>query len=477
MNPIPMTRHNWERFLNMKKLPHIWRVGFGLAIASQALGCAPNLRVTKTDHQNNASSNSATSELPKVAIVKPVRKTLTQKTEQPGRIDAFNTTPIHAKVSGYVAKLLVDIGDRVQGPRYDAEGNVTEPGQLLVRLSAPELDEELKQKQASVQQVEAEIAQAKAAVEVAKVAYQSTQATIDQAKAHLVQRAASLDKFQSELVRMESLVASQTVSSKIVDETRSEAKSAEASKLEAEAELRLSQSHQQEAQIAVVKAQADLDAIISKRNVAQADWERTQSMHRYLEIRAPYDGTLTERHVDLGELIQAARSASDTPLFVIVQADTLRLAVEVPEVDAALVSIGSQASVRIPALGNQAFQGKVARTSWALQSSNRTLRCEIDIPNADGKLRPGMYAQLELTVAERQDTLALPKTAILQQDGQHYCLVRNEQGTLERRNLQVGIRSNSEIEVLAGVQESDSVVASNGSAFKAGQSVAVNEQR
>ena len=123
-----------------------------------AVGCSTQLPESEVERESTAAA------LPKVATTRPVRKTITQKTVQPGRIEAFNTTPIHVKIGGYVDRILVDIGDRVTGPKRNADGQISSPGQILAVLSSPELDEEYRQKQAMVAQVEAEVLQAEAAV-------------------------------------------------------------------------------------------------------------------------------------------------------------------------------------------------------------------------------------------------------------------------------------------------------------------------
>jgi RND family efflux transporter MFP subunit len=194
-------------------------------------------------------------------------------------------------------------------------------------------------------------------------------------------------------------------------------------------------------------------------------------MRDYLQIRAPFDGIITERHVDAGHLIQPARSADDVPLFVLIQADTLRLFIDVPEVDAALVENGRPAKIIVSALGNASFDGKIARTGWALQSGTRALRCEIDVPNADGKLRPGMYAQVDLTVAERADVLSVPKSAIVVKDGQSFCVTVAEDGTVLRKQIQPGIRSATDVEILSGLEGSEDIITANTAAFTDGQKV------
>jgi len=195
-------------------------------------------------------------------------------------------------------------------------------------------------------------------------------------------------------------------------------------------------------------------------------------MCEYLQIRAPYDGVITERNFDLGALIQASRSSDDKPLFTIVQSGTIRVVLDVPETDAALVEVGRKALVKIPSLVNRVFEGTVARTGWALQAGSRTLRCEIDVANEQGTLRPGMYSNVELIVAERSEALTVPKAAVLVTDGQSFCNTVSKDGSIVRLPIKTGIRSAIDVEIASGLDGSEDVVITNAGAFKNGQKVA-----
>ena len=147
-------------------------------------GCSVGLLLSGCFSSHAESPDKATTaDLPKVATVKPERKTLIQKTVQPGQIEAFHTTPIFAKVGGYVDQLHVDIGDKVRGPQQDGSGTITEPGQLLAKLAAPELIEEFQQKESMVAQVAAEVEQSEAAVKVAQSIEASAAAAIEESQA------------------------------------------------------------------------------------------------------------------------------------------------------------------------------------------------------------------------------------------------------------------------------------------------------
>ena len=421
--------------------------------------------------ESSSSGEQSAAALPKVATTKPAKKTITQKTIQPGQIEAFSTTPIHAKVAGYVDQLKVDIGDRVKGPVRDAEGKLIEPGQLLAVLSAPELEEEFNQKEAMVEQVRAEVLQSESAIKVAMSMQESATAGVEETVAGQQRANAQYSRWKSEYDRMQALAEAKTITPKLAEETELQFKSAQASQSEANAKLKSAKAVESEAAVAVEKAQADLQATKAHLKVAEADRDRVAALREYLQIRAPFDGIITERSIDAGHLVQAARSSTDQPLFVLIQADTVRLFIDVPEAEASLVETGRPAKITVSAMGNAAFDGIVARTGWALQTGTRSLKCEIDVPNPDGKLRPGMYAQVELTVAERADALTVPKSAVVVKDGQSFCVTVTAEGSILRRPVQTGIRSATDVEILSGLDGTEDILSANAAAFSDGQKV------
>lgn len=469
MNHLP-TATNVESDSGVRWPTTLWirgsRVLF-LATSLGVLGCQPDASTTTTT-DGNAATVAA---LPKVATTKASKKTITQKTVQPGQLEAFSTTPIHAKVGGYVDQLKADIGDRVNGPKRNTDGSLVEPGQLLALLSAPEIEEEWRQKAASVEQVQAEVLQSEAAVKVAVSMQESARAGVQECVAGQQRASAQFEKWKSEFDRMKSLADAKTVTAKLVEETELQFKSADASRTESNARLASAEAALNEAAVAIEKAQADVQAVKARLKVAEADRDRTAAMRDYLQIRAPFDGIVTERRIDAGHLVQPARSADDAPLFVLIQADTLRLFIDVPESDASLVETGRAAKIIVSAMGNAAFDGTIARTSWALQAGTRSLRCEIDVPNAEGKLRPGMYAQVELTVAERADVLSVPKTALVVKDGQSFCVSVTADGLILRKPVQTGVRSATDVEVISGLDGAEDILTANAAAFTDGQQV------
>jgi HlyD family secretion protein len=432
------------------------------------LGCGP--ASDKNGAENGANGEAARI---RVATIHPERKTLIRRTEQPGQIEAFEETPLVAKEAGYVRAVHVDIGDSVQGPTFDDKGNVVE-GQVLADLWIPEVEEGWKEKVALVTQAEAEVKQAAAAVKVAQANRTSFEALAAEATAALDRVQARYDRWNSEFTRMTSLAAAGSVSRKVAVEAEDEFRAADAARKEAQARIRSAEAQLGQSEAAIEKAEADEEAAAARLKVAEAERDLAAALRKYAVIRAPFSGTIAERNVHTGHFVQPA-TGNGKPLLVVVQTETVRIFVDVPEEDAVLVEEGGEAKLRVPSMGNQEFPGVVTRTSWVLNPANRTLRTEIDVENKDGKLRPGMYAYADLKVAERKDVFALPKSAIMTQGSQHSCWTIDPAGKIVRTPLTLGIRSGPDVEVVSGLSGEEEVIGVNPAAFREGQEVEITK--
>lgn len=407
----------------------------------------------------------------RVTPIKPVRKTLTRYVEQPGQIAALEEAPIYAKVSGYVKAVHVDIGDQVTGPMYE-ENKLQQSGDLLLEIEVPELEQDLAQKEASIEQAKSEIAQFKAAVKVAEAMRDSAQAAVDEAEANRERVDADHQRWKSESARITELGSRQTVSEKVVDETLSKLRAAAAALKEVEAKIQSAKAHFAESEAVIEKAQADVAAAQSKLGVATAERDRAETLRAFSQIRAPFSGVVAERNVDTGHLVNVGSSAVE-PLLVVVRTETVRIFVDVPEVDAVHIEKNAEANIRVPSLPGDAIEGTVTRSTWVLDQATRTLRTEIDVENASGRLRPGMYAYARLKVAERPDAVTLPKSALLTGGGQTYCWRIEADGTLRKNVLTTGIESGGEYEIVSGLAGEEDIIGVNAASFREGQQIEI----
>jgi HlyD family secretion protein len=408
-------------------------------------------------------ANSQTAEpgtpVVQVTVGRPQKKTLTLSTTQPGRIEAFEETPLYAKTAGYVDEVLVDIGDSVQ------------KDQTLIKLSIPELIDDLEQKAALVSQAEAEIKQTESAIKAASAAAETAQSRIKEMGAGIGRAEADHERWKSEHARIKELAQKGSVSTKLVEEAYSQLQSADAATREATAKAQSARTASYEAQANVGKAQADLGAAEARLRVARADLARAKTMLAYTQIKAPFDGTVTRRDVNTGHFVQPAGGDAGKPLMVVDRTDQVRIFVNVPEMEAPYVDAGDPVAIRVQALAAREFDAAVVRSSWSLQESNRSLRAEIDVPNPHGVMRPGMYATATITLAKRENALVVPATSIVRDADGTACMAVDD-GKIVRRPVELGLRSGSEIEIQSGIGENQLIVFKQPETLKPGQPVA-----
>ena len=410
----------WKNILRSASLASL-----PLALAA-ATGCADSTA---------ASPTAASTETPTVTTVWPERQSVRHILEQPGQIEGFEQTPLYAKVSGYVRKFNVDIGDRVR------------EGQVLAELSVPELEEQLHQKEALTAQARADIENSQRMVQTAEATVGRSEASVKLAQAGVTRADANFAYWKSESERARRLLPSNSIDRSSAEQIFQQLKSAETGRDETLASIEVSKATLVESKAQRDQAESAVKVAEAKADSAEADRRQTAALLDYTKIKAPFDGVVTRRNVDAGWLVQTPSGATPAaPLFVVTRTDTVRVFLDAPEADAAQVRDGMAAQVRVAALQDQEFSGRVTRSSYALDNQSRTLHAEIDLPNPQGLLRPGLYATIKLTV-ERPGALTLPTSVLLTQDDQP-AVMRVEDGKAVRTPVRLGARQGDRVEVL-----------------------------
>ena len=306
----------------------------------------------------------------------------------PGTTAAFAAANIYARATGYIAKRNVDIGDRVKA------------GDLLAGLAVPELDHQISQNEAILDQLKSSLQQARANRDLAQVTWD----------------------------RDSPLVQKGWVTPQQGDTDRLNLQSRTAAVAVAEANI---------------SAQANLLKVL-------------QQNRDYASVIAPFDGVITQRNVDVGSLVQV-NAASGTFMFEIMQDNVIRVWIYVPQDAAFGVAPGIEAVVRVPELPDREFSGAVTRIADALQSGTRTLLTEIDIPNPDGALTPGTYCVVELRIPRKAPSFSVPADAIIfNRNGMQVAVVNN--GTAEFRKVKVKRDLGTRVEVDSGIKAGDQVI-------------------
>ena len=337
-----------------------------------------------------------------------------------GQFQPYQEVDLHAKVSGYIREIRVDIGDRVK------------QGEVLAILEVPELDAQLQGTQAAVRH---------------------SQAQIQRAQGELKREEATHEALHAEYKRL--------------------AQAAEVRPgLIAQQELDDALAKDQSSEAQVLAAKSALEAAQQQLDEAKADNTRVRTLFDYSTITAPFTGVVTWRYADTGALIQAGTSSStqSMPVVRVAQSDLLRLRMPVPESDVPYIEKGGQVQIHIDATG-KTITGKIVRFTRSLDSSTRTMTTEVDIPNPDLSLNPGMYAETTIQLQARRNVLILPAQAVVQNGNSTYVLALNSQNQIQRRDVTIGLQTPNEIEIDSGLEEGDRVIAAGQSNFQVGQTV------
>ncbi len=270
---------------------------------------------------------------------------------------------------------------------------------------------------------------------------------------------------------MKELAKRGAATSEVAEEKGKQLRAAEAKRKQTQTRVDSARAVLAESQSLIEKAEVDEKAAEARLEVARADAARVQSLIGYTRIRAPYDGVVTARNVHTGDIVQPGTASGGNPLLVVARTGIMRIFIDVPGTDAALVAVGAEAQVAVPASPSPTHTGTVKRSAWMPDSSARALRVEIDLPNDDGKLLPGMFANVRLKVAERTGALSLPKAAVLAGDGKTFCLTIDSENRVVQTSIETGIQAGDEVEVISGLGGDEQVIGANAAGLRAGQQV------
>ena len=404
-------------------------------------------------------------EPPSVFTVSVEQATIEETTTQPATVYPFYSAHIYAKLSGYLAELKVEIGDRVKA------------GDLLARIDVPELRQQIEKQKRVIQRLQAEQQRAAALVRLEEAGVTAARATQEQYRSQIQQAEAQLTADKAELDRTQDLVNRQSVAPRLLDEVRGRYESALASKAAAEAALQSAAAGVSVSEAKVAAAEAEAAITRAETSVAQAELEEHQVLLAYASLLAPFDGLVVSRNVDPGDLVRNAQTASGTigsPLFTVVQLDTVRVRVALPENDAAHANVGDEAVVRLRSLGNRSLTGQISRTSGQMELSTRTMLIEIDLPNPDGLLKPGMYGEATIALETVADALVLPASAVrFREQGQAYVYRVDNSGQVQIVEVTTGFDDGRRIVITEGLSAGDRVVDEMIGRLSAGQRVNV----
>lgn len=357
---------------------------------------------------------------PTAAVALAERQPMSETIQLSGEFRPFQEVDVHAKVSGYIRKIYVDVGDHVK------------PGQTLAVLEVPELAAQMLGSDAAVRRSKDAVRRAKS----------------DLARAESSHQAAHLDS------------------------TRLSQASAARPGLIAQQELDDAEAKDKEGEAQVSASEAALSEAQNQLAVAEAEQQQYSALSAYTRIVAPFKGVITKRYVDTGALVQAGTTSNTQalPVVSVAETDLFRLTLPVPESAVPMIHLGTAVNVHVQAL-NRDFEGRVARFADDVNQETRTMHTEVDVRNPDDTLVPGMYAEVSLTLAKRNDVLVVPIQAVTRNGSQASVLVVNPQNRIEEREVQLGMESSNAIEVVSGLNSGDRVVIGSRSEYRPGELV------
>jgi RND family efflux transporter MFP subunit len=355
-------------------------------------------------HSLNKSAAAAYAAPPPVDVVAAKSVKNGQDLALPGQTAAWFESTIYARVNGYVAKWMVDIGDHVT------------KGQVLATIETPELDAELSAARAQLQSSQAQVNARQAEEQFSKTTNERWR---DSPKG-------------------------------VVSEQERESKKADYDSAKA--------------RLYSAKAQVALD---------QAKVDQYNAMMQFKRVAAPFDGTITERKIDIGNLVTAGSTSATTPLYRLAQCDPLRVFVDVPQNAAAeLAQPGVPAEIRANGDVQGVFAGKIARSAGSVNSQARTMRVEVDMPNADHRLMPGMYVHVAFQLQPR-GRVEVPAAALIFRPNATQVARVGADDKVSFVDVSIARDNGTQIELDSGVQPGDRLVLNISSQIAAGQTVRV----
>ena len=354
-----------------------------------------------------------------VGVVPASTREMAQHLTLSSELVPFQEIDVYAKEAGYVKNLYVDYGDHVKA------------GGLMAVLEIPELEAQLTQDDASIAAQADEVVREDKEVGRAKAQHEPLHAQFD--------RLSTVAKSNPKLVAQQE-----------VDDAQGKDLAAE-SQLEA--------------------VKGALNSAKSQLAIAKAKKAHDEALFSYARITAPFDGVVTQRYANLGALMQAGTTSTQaTPLVRLSQENLFRLVIPVPESYVKYIHVGDSVEVRVPSLDRE-LKGTIKRFSVDVSGTTRTMHTEVDVPNPNYKLVPGLYAEAVLTLNRKGAALVVPLQAIDHQGDNASIDIVDPSGKVETRKIAIGITTPNYVEVTSGVSKGEQVVVSDRGNLKPGETV------
>ncbi len=393
----------------------IFMIGVGVAIAGLlALGIIP--RLNRQSELQAAVKGEST--VPSVNVITPQRAPNNSSLLLPGSVVSLNQTTVYARSNGYLKRWLVDIGATVQ------------KGQLLAEIESPDVDQQVAQAQAQVALAQANLVQNRAA--------------LDKGRSDLQQARVNLQLALQTWNRWKQLVRQGAVSQQDAD-TRYATYAANLATV-------------QSAQNTIKSDEANVNAAVANVGSNQANLQRYIVLQSFNKVVAPFTGVIVARNIADGSLVTPGNGNAASGLFTIAAYNSLDVNVSVPQSLSQLLQLGQSAEVQVRELPQRVFAGKLIRTTNALDPSTRTLLSQVEVPNPEGVLRPGMYANVKFNINSPNPPFSVPDTALINNaQGMQLAIVTQDQ-KVHYQQVQLGRDNGTLVEVTSGLNGNESLI-------------------
>ncbi|MGA3032895.1 MAG: efflux RND transporter periplasmic adaptor subunit [Terracidiphilus sp.] len=372
-------------------------------------------------HDGKGTRDAAAASAPSARVAAAQRGNISRVLTLAGQFQPYQVVDVHPKVSGYMARINVDIGD------------VVHQGQTLAVLQVPELRAQLQAATFAMGQSKEEITRA--------------QHEIDRAEAYYAALHSESERLKQAAATRPGLIAQQ--------------------------ELDNAQAQDLSAQAQVDSTKAAMAAAKQHMGAANAEEQRVQALEDYTTVTAPIAGVVVWRYADTGALIQGGTNSNDQtlPIVRIAQSQLLRLRVPVPEDDVQYVHTGDQLQVRVDAI-NRSFTGKIVRFTRSVNFETRSMETEVDVANNDLSIAPGMYANTALELGRAQNVVTIPVEAlVLGAHNQQTVYALDGSNRIQVRAVQMGLQGSKLAQITSGLNPGDRVLVGGQEKYQEGERV------
>jgi len=391
--------------------------------------------------KRSGSQRAAKTEVP-VQVISTALKPLTYSMRVTGDIMPLMQVDLFPKVSGYLERIDVHIGD------------VVRQGQVIAQIDRSDYLQK-------VREIEAKVAQAKA--QLAEIETGTRTEELRQAEEAVKQAQSRFENAKMQRERIEALYRREVISKKERDIADMDFTVAEAQLASSQQNLKLlREGARQEVREGSQAKLREMEAIL----------EQERNHLKDTQIVAPFRGEISRKYVDAGAFVSP--SSPSTPLVTLVHTETLKIVANVLEKDIPLLKPGMKAKIRVESYPEKVFEGRVEKINSVLELSTRTLQAEIYIPNPDRFLKPGMFSNVEVVLLEKPQTMVIPREAVIEAGSEMSVFVVEGKQAV-RRPITIGYEQDYMVEVLKGLNQGDQVIIKGQQLIKEGSAVRVVE--